>query len=45
MPLVRKLPGFEKADKKVYRQVVDIRAAFLRKKSTSTVLVLERWAT
>jgi hypothetical protein len=32
MPLVRKLPGFEKADKKVYRQVVDIRAAFLRKK-------------
>jgi hypothetical protein len=32
MPLVRALPGFEKADKKVYHQVVDIRAAFLRKK-------------
>ena len=32
MPLVRKLPGFQKADRKVYRQVLDIRAAFLRKR-------------
>jgi hypothetical protein len=32
MPLIRKLPGFETADRKVYRQVVDIRHAELRRK-------------
>ena len=35
MPLVRKLQGFETADRKVYRQVVDIRHNYLQRKYPS----------
>ena len=35
MPLVRKLQGFETADRKVYRQVVDIRHNYLQSKYPS----------